>query len=80
MLTRKEAQQTECPYRVMGMFAASPENQFGEGATHCQADQCPKWRDVDLGDCEDLPCPRPCTDSNLFKCNDCHHRYGRCGD
>lgn len=50
MLTRKQAQEKECPYKVAGYFANSDATiELAPGMSNCRANNCPKWRDYEFG-------------------------------
>lgn len=92
MLTREEARQQPCRDHIDSIEYDYHHN--GDGVAHkifhyhnCTANDCPKWVDIPIhqGWCpkgrkqKGFSCPhegRPDYDSN---CNDCPHRYGRCG-
>lgn len=50
MLTRERAKNGECPLRAAG-FWANPSNDMspGKGALNCRAENCPMWRDYEIG-------------------------------
>lgn len=83
MLTRAQARTKECPYRIAAFLR--PDEHPAKEWFLCTANDCPKWVDIDgdgklnpfCGNGTNVGQQEHCTVSG--NCNDCPHRYGRCG-
>lgn len=85
MLTREQARKQPCIPLVSGFLAGTKALTMGKEELLCTANDCPKWVDID-GDGVVLPFCGNGTNVGQHEhcnvassCNNCPHRYGRCG-
>lgn len=91
MLTREQARQSKCRSCVSSITFGYHQN--GHGISNktfyypnCIANECAKWIDLDGDKSARMPfCGNGTNHGHQehcdvsASCNDCHHRYGRCG-